>query len=78
MNRKFLLVELPGYSDSYTEQLKEALDLKQSKLKLHLVTVHGVIVATRNLLLQVTSDCKYEIAGIVIQTMRFKCNTTLM
>jgi hypothetical protein len=78
MNRKLLLVELPGYTDSYTDQLKEALDLKQSTLKLHLVTIHGVIVATRNLLLQVTSDFKYEIAGIVIQTMRFKCITNFM
>ncbi len=78
MKQDLLLVELPGYCDSYTDQLKEALNLKQNTLKLHLVTVHGVIVATKNILLRVTSDLKYEIAGIVVQTMRFKCIWNLM
>ena len=70
--RELMAVELPLYCDTYTEELRKMLDMKRNTLKLHLVTINGVIVASRNILIKVTPAMTYEGVGIVVTTMRFK------
>jgi hypothetical protein len=70
--KELQLIEFPGYFDIYSEQIREALDLDKGLLRLYHATVHGIVVATRNLIVRITSNGQYEILGIVVKTTRFR------
>jgi hypothetical protein len=70
--QEFQMVEFPGYFDEYSQEIKEALDLNKGLLRLTHTTIHGVIVATRNLVVKVNQNLEYEIVGFVVKTIRFR------
>jgi hypothetical protein len=70
--KELQLIEFPGYCDHYTEEIKKALDLNKGLLRMNYVTIHGVIVATRNLVVKINRKAEYEPIGIVTRTIRFR------
>jgi hypothetical protein len=70
--KELQLVEFPGYCDHYTEEIRKSLDINKGLLRLNYVTIHGVIVATRNLVVKINRNLEYEPVGVVIKTLRFR------